>query len=728
MSEGKVVIPSTCWECSAHCGSLVTVEDGRVTGVAPNPDHPASRGAFCVKGIRGLPELTYHPDRVLYPMKRAGPRGGGQWRRLSWDEALDEMTDALLSVRGRYGPAALCGAVSNAHFSRGVMVALLLRALGSPNWMMNQDLCGGCRALSDRITGLAIANGEDIDHTRCALVVGRNPAAAHPPQWQALKRARGRGARVVVIDPAETPAAAMADLWLRPRPGTDAAIGLAMVHWLILHDRYDRGFVARWCHGFDALAQRAARYPPSRAAELADVPQAEIERAAELYADGPSCFVSGHGIDAFSAGVQTFRAFHALVAISGNLDRKGGNRRVKRPAGFTNYIEVLHKPEFRLPLAVEKQTIGADRFPLWAGPEGWQTACHNPSVIEAMLTGKPYPVRALYASGVNIAVTYPDTPKTLAALKSLDFLAVATHMMNPTAEYADMVLPKTTGLEDEEVSLEASGPCLSLVQPAAPPRGEARGDFRIARDLARRMEARGLTEARRFIPWETKREFNEFLLGDCGVTVEQMRETGYASFPYTLGDFDRVGFKTGAGKVDLYSGRLAELGLDPLPDYTPTRTERETETVRDAYPLTLLTGVRERTYHHSRFRDQGWARKVSPDPWLQLHPETAARYRLAQDDWVWVETADGPGRCRLKVRVTEATLPGVARTGMGWWYPEADGPDRGALEVNINAAMRYDGPWDPVTGSADTRGLPCRISKAESRLRNPNDGPRSSQT
>ena len=115
--------------------------------------------------------------------------------------------------------------------------------------------------------------------------------------------------------------------------------------------------------------------------------------------------------------------------------------------------------------------------------------------------------------------------------------------------------------------------------------------------------------------------------------------------------------------------------------------------------------MRERTYHHSRFRDQGWARKVSPDPWLQLHPETATLYRVAHDDWVWVETAGGPGRCRLKVRVTEGTLPGVARTGMGWWYPEAEGPHRGALEVNINAAMRYDGPWDPVTGSADTRGF-----------------------
>ena len=710
----KTIIPSTCWECSAHCGSLVTVEDGRVTRVSPNPEHPASLGAFCVKGIRGLPELTYHPDRVLYPMKRTGPRGGGRWQRVSWDEALDEMADAMLAVRDRYGPTALCGAVSNAHFSRGVALALLLRAFGSPNWMMNQDLCGGCRALSDRITGLAIGKGEDIDNTRCALIVGRNPYAADPPQWQALKRARAKGASIVVIDPGETPAATMADVWLRPRPGTDAAIGLAMIHWLVQHDRYDRDFVERWCHGFDALAERAAQYPAERAAELTGVPRADIERAAELYADGPSCFVSGHGIDAFSAGVQTFRAFHCLVAISGNLDREGGNRRVKRPAGFTNYIEVLHKPEFRLPLEVEKQTIGADRFPLWAGPEGWQTSCHNPSVIEAVLSGKPYPVRAMYVSGVNIVITYPDTPKTLAALKSLDFFAVATHMMNPTAEYADIVLPKTTGLEDEEVSLEGSGPCLSLIQPVVEPQGEARGDFRIARDLARRIETRGVAGAQRFIPWETKREFNEFLLGDCGVTVEQMREKGYADFPFTYGDFEKAGFKTKTGKVELYSERLAELGLDPLPDYTPTRAERETPAVRDAYPLTLLTGVRERTYHHSRFRDQGWARKVSPDPWLQLHPETATRYRVTEDDWVWVETAGGPGRCRLKVRVTEGTLPGVARTGMGWWYPEAEGPHRGALEVNINAAMRYDGPWDPVTGSADTRGLPCRIAKVES--------------
>ncbi len=203
----STVVATTCWECNTHCGALVTVEDGRVTKVAPNPDHPASKGAFCVKGIRGLPELTYHQDRLLHPLRRAGARGEGRWQRISWDEALDEMAQKFLAVRAEHGPLALAGAVSNATCNRGVMVALLMRAMGSPNWLMNQDLCGGCRGVSDKLTGLAMGNGEDIDHTNCALIVGRNPYAADPAQWQALKRAKANGARIVTIDPVRTPAA-----------------------------------------------------------------------------------------------------------------------------------------------------------------------------------------------------------------------------------------------------------------------------------------------------------------------------------------------------------------------------------------------------------------------------------------------------------------------------------------------------------------------------------------
>lgn len=712
MTTETQVFSTTCWECSTRCGSLVTVADGRVTKIGPNSDHPGSKGAFCVKGIRGLPELTGHDDRLIHPIRRAGERGSGRWERIDWDTALDEMADRLIETRDRHGPLSLVGAVSSAFFSRGAMVALLMRALGSPNWMMNQDLCGGCRALSDRLTGLNCVGGEDIDQTSCALIVGRNPSAADPVQWMALKRAKQRGAIMVVIDPARTPAAKMADLWLQPRPGTDSAIALAMIHVIVTEDLYDLAFVQRWCHGFKELSQRAAQYPPNVAARLSGVGEDDIVRAARLYAEGPSVFVSGHGIDAFSAGVQTFRAFHALVAITGNLDRPGGNRRVKRPKDWRNYIDLLHDPAFRLSSEIENQTIGADLFPLWSGPEGWQTASHNPSVIEAILTSEPYPVRAMYVSGVNIAVTYPDTQRTMEALAALDFLAVTTHMMTPTAELADIVLPKTTGLEEEEVSLDPGGPCVSYTRAVLAPRGEARSDFDIATGLADRLEARGIA-ARKFLPWRTKRDFITFLMGDSGIDFNALERIGFAKFDYVIGDFETTGFKTPTGKIELFSERLDALGLDPLPDYSAPRYEQQTTKVLSDYPLILLTGAREKTYHHSRYREQAWARKISPFPRLEMNSATAASNGLERDDWVRIETPDADGGCELMVTLTEDVAPGILRTGMGWWLPEAAEPARGALTVNINATMSYGGPWDPVTGSADTRGLVCRVTKIQ---------------
>ena len=701
--------PSTCWECSTRCGSLVTLTDGRVSRVGPNIDHPGSKGAFCVKGIRALPELTYSENRVRHPMRRTGPRGSGEWQKISWDDALDEMADRLLAVRAEHGPESLVGAVSSAFFSRGAMVALLMRSLGSPNWMMNQDLCGGCRALSDKVTGLGIVGGEDIDNTRCALIVGRNPSAADPVQWMALKRARENGAKVIVIDPAETPAAGLADIWMRPRPGTDAAVALAMINVIIHENLYDRDFVSNWTRGFEKLKTRAAQYTQTFAAELTGVPAEDIKTAARFYADGPSSFVSGHGIDAFSNGFQTFRAFHCLVAITGNVDRPGGNLRVKRPRGFRNYIDILHDPAFALPPDVGGRTLGTEAFPLWAGPAGWQTSAHNPTVLDAIQTGKPYPVRAMYVSGVNIAVTYPDTQKVMAALKSLDFLAVATHMMTPTSELADIVLPKTTGLEEEEISLEPSAQIVCYTNPVKTPEGEARTDFDFTTDLARRLEARGI-ETRRFFPWETKRDFNRFLVGD-EIDWDLLVRQGWAPFDFELGNFADAGFKTPSGKIELWSETLDGIGVDPLPVYAPPRIEQADAATRDAYPLVLLTGAREKTYHHSRYRDQAWARKVSPFPLLQIHPETAKAQNLSDGAWVAVETPGIVGRCKLKISVTDGVVPGTVRTGMGWWLPEAPGPERGALDVNVNVALSYDGPWDPVTGSADTRGLPCRLSR-----------------
>ena len=708
----KTVHPSQCWECNTYCGSLITMHDGKIEKIGPNPDHPHSKGAFCVKGIRAVREWTENENRLLHPLRRIGPRGSGKWERISWNDALDEMADGLAAARSEHGPLSIVGAVSGAAFSRGAIMALLMRSIGSPNWMINQDLCGGCQALGEKLTGTPMKNGEDIDNARCAILVGRNPYAADPKQWLALKALKKRGGQIIVIDPIQGPASEIADIWLRPKPGTDAALALSIAHILVSEDKYDKAFVDHWCHGFDAYKERIDEYTPARAAELTGVAAENIIAAAHCYADGPSVFVPGHGIDAFSAGVQTFRAFDCLVAISGNLDRLGGNRMTRKPEGFQNYLDLIHDPTFRLPIEVEKQTIGAGQFPLWAGPEGWQTACHNPSVIEAVLTGNPYPVRAMYISGVNIVVTYPDAARTIEAMKSLDFVAVSTQNLNPTAAYADIVLPKTTTLEEEEVQLIWGGPCIGYTNPVVAPRGEARSDIEIALELRDRLKSRNAL-AQDFLPWANQRAFNEFLLGDSGITIEALRKKGFATFPYELGQFEKTGFATATGKVELYSEKLGALGLDPLPNYTQPTADKSDAAERAAYPLVLLTGLREKTYHHSRFRDQAWARKVSPEPLIQIHPDTATEYGILDSDWVSVHTADTSTACRAKAHVTNGTPRGVVATGMGWWEPLGDDPGYGALDININGAMSYGGPWDPVTGSSDSRGRRCRLTPLE---------------
>ena len=203
---------------------------------------------------------------------------------------------------------------------------------------------------------------------------------------------------------------------------------------------------------------------------------------------------------------------------------------------------------------------------------------------------------------------------------------------------------------------------------------------------------------------------NEFLLGDSGITIEHLAERGFAQFDYRLGDFEAEGFATPSGKIELWSETLERLGHDPLPDHATPRIEREPSELRERFPLILLTGEREKNYHHSRFRDQLWLRRQSPDPRLRMHPATAAALEVGDDCWVAVETPEGRGHCQARVLVTDRVLPGVVSTGMGWWRPEAEGPDYDASTVNINTAVSYSGPYDPVTGSPDSRGLPCRVS------------------
>ncbi len=214
---------------------------------------------------------------------------------------------------------------------------------------------------------------------------------------------------------------------------------------------------------------------------------------------------------------------------------------------------------------------------------------------------------------------------------------------------------------------------------------------------------------RQLVPWPTQRDFNTYLLGDSGIRIEDLERTGYAQVSEAPVTPAGRPFKTPTGKIELFSKTLEELGLDPLPAYAPPSREELPQAMRADYPLTLVTGDREKSYHHSRFRDQPWALKVSPDPRLTVHPDTARALGLGDGDWVRLEVARGAGACRLRVKLSDATPPDVVNTGMGWWLPSAPAPERGALDVNINAALSYDGPFDPISGSSDIRGLLCRL-------------------
>jgi anaerobic selenocysteine-containing dehydrogenase len=714
------VIKSTCWECYHNCGILVHVKDGRVVDVKGNPEHPYNHGIVCIKGKKGPITATYHPDRVVFPKKRVGNRGEGKWERITWDEGLEIMAERFADIKAKYGPLAIIAAVSNAYFPRGVPVALLMRSIGTPNWMINTDLCGGSSWIADWVTWADNPTrtyvGPDYANSECILMFGTNIPAAHPTgEWHDVLQAKRRGAKIIVVDPRRTQAAKMAELWLPVRPGTDAALALGMANLMIKEGLYDKEFVEKWCFGFDKFSEKASEYSLDRVAEITGVPKDDIVKAARMYGTiKPAGLALRLGLQAQTNGVQTCRAISCLMAITGNVDIPGGNPLKKYMPGFQNYHDFVEKrPDLKLPRELEEKRIGARLFPLWCGPDSVAQVSHNPSVIRAILTGDPYPIKAMYVTGVNIALTYPDTQKTLEALRKLDFLVCATHTMTPVAELADIVFPKTTILEEDALCEVYLGKCVSSTQKAIEPVGECRDDFAIAIDLVKKLEEKGAIE-KNYLFFENTTEFLREQLKDTGISLEEIREKGFVPVPVEYKQYEEEGFKTPTGKVELYSTILEKFGYAPLPFFEePPESPISTPSVAKTYPLILLTGVRHIAYHHSRFRDHEWARKIEPHPRVEIHPKAAAERGIADGDWVSIETPRGKGTCKQKARVTEDIRPDVVSAPMGWWYPEKPGPEHGCFESNASAAMTYGPPWDPIIGCTSVKGILCQVTKVE---------------
>ena len=702
------VVKTVCSSCYCACGVLAHVENGKVVRLEGDPDHPTSKGRLCVKGVAGL-ELLYHPDRLNYPLKRVGERGEGKWARISWDEATKTIIDKFNQIKEESGPEAICITTGAGLYSNMGMVGHFAYSLGTPNMLSSAHVCFMPLAAAVRSTigypaallATEIVNDEVLD-ADCILLWAANPIATVPiPMGHGiLDRARS-GAKLIVVDPRPTDFAKEADIWLKIRPGTDAALALGMINVIINEKHYDQDFVDNYAFGFEELKQRVQDYPVDKVSEITWIPGEKIVEAARIFAQTrPSCLCQRVPLDQSTNAVQTSRATFILTSICGNLDRKGGNL-LNAGSNIIGEYPIMGKLG-QLPREVLEKRIGAKELPVFSGPDGIFGFVHPAPWAKAVLEGDPYQVRGMFTTGRNQILGDADSRLMAKALRAMEFSVTMDLFMTPSAELSDIVLPSSCWLEKEGFRGHMGYPYFIPVQhKAIEPLYERREDNEYLIELANRM---GLD-----MPWKDLDEYHDWRLNTPGKKFKDIQGINYIAQPkqYDRHKKGQFKFNTPSGKVELYSTYLEKFGYDPLPSYVaPPETTPE-------FPLILTAGKKRVEYVHSAGRHIEMFRNRAPVPTMDMSPNTAEQYGIADGDWVWVEAIDFGDRERVKfqARVVEGVLDKVVVAEHGWWIPEEKDQERRWFENNVNVLFSGD-EYDPIYGSYNFRNHPCRIYKA----------------
>ena len=645
------LIRSICQSCHCNCGVMVHLEDGRVTRVTGDPNHPMNQGFICIKG-RAQPELLYHPDRLKYPLRRSSDKGEGKWQRVSWDEALDEISERFKEVQEKYGTESIAVITGTGPRTGNNVARLFCLMLGTPNRIsVDNHICFAPSTIAERYTyghmTTMMEIGPDYQNAECIVVWGANPVASHPPRGEEIVQAKRRGAKLIVIDPRRTKLASLADLWLQIRPGTDVALALAMTNVIIEEGLYNKEFVNDWCYGFDELRKHVQEFPPEKVSEITWLSADSIKEAARLYATTrPAVLHHRIGVEHNINSTQSSRAFAILISLTGNLDVKGGNLFQQLPEG---YVHVCR--QFTVDRAIREKRIGGKEFPLPAGPEVQEGFVHCALAVEAMLTGNPYPLKALYCTTGNPVVNMQDSRKVWQALKSLDILVVADFFMQPTAELADFVLPATTWLEKDDMGDFPNLMYTNYIaagQKAVEPLYDCWDDRKMLIELSKKIT----WPDRIPMPWNNVDEMNEASVKSLGMTFRELQDKGYIVAPMQYKKYIKTGFNTPTGKVELYSTAFEKYGYDPLPTFhKPPESPYSTPELMADYPLILITGGRDITFFNTEERQIPQLRKQVPDPLIEIHPDTAKAMDINEGDWVWLETPQVRG-ARIKLKVT----------------------------------------------------------------------------
>jgi len=703
-----------CSSCDGLCPLEAKVRDGQVVKITTR-DHPFLKDTLCMKGVFA-PKSFAHPNRLMYPLKRTGERGAGQWARVGWDEALDDIAARLQAVVTRYGPEALAVAGSNVNFSLvNGLTRRFMNVLGSPNWIGGVAYCMGNTAAVNRMVYGWYPRG-DILNSDCVVLFGHDPRRhSWTIEYKSIRVAQARGAKLIVLDPRRSGNAEAADLWLPLRAGTDAAMALAWLHVIIEENLYDEAFVERWTHGFDAFAARVREYSPARVAEITGVDPELIAKAARMYAEADRAVIPWSPItDQQVSSTSAIRAQCALRALTGNLDVKGGEMMVGFNPNVRSDTEI--EAHERLSPAQRAKQLGAEEFPVftyrgmealgtptervWGSP--WAnlvSGCYmaNPAaVFKAMAERRPYPVKAFFALANNTLMSFANTHRIYQALRKQDLVVCYEHMMTPTAQLADYVLPGDSWLERASMFAGVSEQCLD-------PPGECRSFFDFWRDLAWRM---GMEEA---FPWPTVEALHDYRLEPGGITwAETLGRGRIPKDGYSERKYERTGFATPTGKVELYSTVLDDLGFDPLPYY------RDAASPDADYPLSLFIGLPDDEYYRTGHRHVPELRKRAADPTLFLSFDDASGLGLEEGDWARVETSTGSMVARAFVR---SSMPaGLVRVPHGWWKPESrqgSGSMSGMWAFADAQLTPDDDPAlvDREQGIPHMKGMPCRVAR-----------------
>jgi len=626
---------------------LVTVEDGVATEIQGDPSMPFTDGTLCTKVAHYL-ERTYAPDRLQHPLKRTGKKGAGKFRRITWDEALDEIAARLKAAAAEDPetilPCSYAGTMGLAQYMS--MDRRLFHKLGAT--LLDRTLCSsaGKFGLKATLGGSVGMDPERFEEARLIILWGANPIVSNLHLWSRVQAAKRRGAKVVAIDPYRSLSAEKCTQHIALLPGTDGALALGMMHVLIGEGLIDREYIAKYTLGFERLAERVKQYPPEWAARTCGITVEEVVQLAREYGTTkPAAIRLNYGMQRHAGGGIAARTIACLPALTGAWREAAGGI-VLTTADFYKFDHA----------ALERPDLLAGRRP---------RVINHSALGDALTSARP-PVKVTIVYNNNPVAVCPDSEKVIAGFSREDlFTVVMDHFQTDTADYADIVLPATTQLEHYDVHKSYGHLYMLANNPAIAPVGESLPNTEVFRRLAARL---GFDEP-------CFRDSDEDLCRTAlnGVSWDSLKQTGWRKLdvPERFAPFAEGGFPTPSRKCEFYSATLEKQGIDPLPFYNPPAEVGDAE-LGKRYPLAFISPP-ARHFLNSTFANVARFREFEAEPHLDLHPSDAAARGIADGDLVRV--FNDRGSHRLRARVNGKPRPGVVVAPSVWWKKYA--PDGG---------------------------------------------------